>query len=146
MDLLSDCTYNPCLVTVNALLWGCSFSLLVWIVWFVSKRFANEIIKWLDYQSNISKSLIIKSIDDQFQLSVWLSKVLIIKSKNPRIKSIRVGKKAWYVPLMQRITTAKFKKNRASLKCDLRCGSSLTPDLGVWGAQISVCCLSVCRC
>jgi hypothetical protein len=51
----------------------------VWFVWFVSTRFVNEIIKWLDYyQSNISKNLIkvqfpkclcliIKGIDNQVQ-------------------------------------------------------------------------------
>ena len=66
---------------------------LVWLLWFVSKRFANEMIKWLDYQSNISKSLIIKGFDNQDQFSVWLSKVLIIKSKNPIIKSINTPKK-----------------------------------------------------
>ena len=33
---------------------------LVWFVWFVSKSFVKDIIKWLEYQSNISQSLIIK--------------------------------------------------------------------------------------
>ena len=50
---------------------------LVCLVWFVSKRFVNEIIKWLDYQPNISKSLIIKGLDNQTQLSKYLC--LIIK-------------------------------------------------------------------
>ncbi len=50
---------------------------LVWLVWFVSKRFVKDIIKWLDYQSNISKSLIIKGLDNQAQLSEYLC--LIIK-------------------------------------------------------------------
>jgi hypothetical protein len=36
----------------------------------VSKRFVNEIIDWLDYQSNISKILIIESLDNQAQVSV----------------------------------------------------------------------------
>jgi hypothetical protein len=73
---------------------------LVWLVWFVSKRFVNEIIKWLDYQSSISKSLIIKGIDNQDYLSVWLSKDLIIKTKNPIIKSMSTHKKVWYVSLI----------------------------------------------
>jgi hypothetical protein len=59
----------------------------------VSKRVVNEIIKGIDYQSSISKSLIIKVFDNQAQLSVCLSKTLIITPKNPTIKSIRVGKK-----------------------------------------------------
>jgi hypothetical protein len=48
----------------------------VWLVWFVSKRFVNDIIKWFDYQSNISKSLIIKGLDIQAQLSKYLCLVI----------------------------------------------------------------------
>ncbi len=44
----------------------------------------------------MSKSLIIKGLDNQVQLSVWLSNALIIKPKNPLIKSINTQKKAWY--------------------------------------------------
>jgi hypothetical protein len=40
---------------------------LVWLVWMVSERFVNEMIKWLDCQSNISTSLIIKGLDNQVQ-------------------------------------------------------------------------------
>ena len=43
----------------------------------MSKRFENEAIKFLDYQSNISKSLIINGLDNQTQLSSYLC--LIIK-------------------------------------------------------------------
>ena len=81
-----------------AVIWAYSVA-LVWLLRFVSKRFLNEIINWLDYQSNISKSLITKAFDNQAQLCFWLSKALIIKPKNPTTKSIRVGEKAWYVPL-----------------------------------------------
>jgi hypothetical protein len=67
---------------------------LVCCVWYVSKRVVNKIIKWLDYQSNISKrltiwlskGLIIKTTS--LNISFWLSKGLIIKPKNPIIKSI----------------------------------------------------------
>jgi hypothetical protein len=38
--------------------------------------------------------LIIKSFDTGFQLSVWLSKGLIIKPKSSTIKSINTQKKA----------------------------------------------------
>ncbi len=72
-------------------IWAYSVA-LVCLLGFVSNRFVIEIIKWLDYRSNLAESLIIKCFDNQAQLSVWWSKVLIIKSKNPTIKSIRVGK------------------------------------------------------
>ena len=49
-----------------AVIWAYSVA-LVWLLRFVSKRFVNEIINWLDYQSNISKSLIIKAFDNQAQ-------------------------------------------------------------------------------
>ena len=61
---------------------------VVWLLWFVSGRFVNEIIKWLDYQSSISKSLIIKVFDNQTQHSFWLSKTLIITTKNPTLGSV----------------------------------------------------------
>ena len=51
--------------------------------------------------SSISKSLIINGLDNQAQHSVWISKALIIKPKNPIIKSIKTHKKAWYVSLLQ---------------------------------------------
>jgi hypothetical protein len=75
-------------------IWGYSVT-LVWLVWFVSNRFVNEIIKWLDYQSTISKRLIIKGLDNQVQISVWLSNGLIIKTKHSIIKSINTPKKTW---------------------------------------------------
>ena len=83
-------------------IWAYSVA-LVWFLWFVSKRFVNEIIKGLDYQSNLSKILIIKVFDNQAQLSVWLSKTLIIKSKNPTTKSMRVKKKDWCVPVVSEV-------------------------------------------
>ncbi len=68
---------------------------LVGLVSFVSKRFVNEVIKWLEYQSNIqkdwlSKGLIIKP--SFLNISVWLSKGLIIKPKSSIIKSINLFK------------------------------------------------------
>jgi hypothetical protein len=38
----------------------------------------------------------IEGLDNQAQISVWLSNALIIKTKNPIIKSINTQKKAWY--------------------------------------------------
>ena len=72
---------------------------LVWLlIWFVSKRFIKEIIKWLDYQSYMSKSLIIKVFDNQ--------------TKNSTIKSIRVGKKfdvfPWSTNVSVGLTCAKY--------------------------------------
>jgi hypothetical protein len=62
----------------------CPYSVvLVWLVWFVSKRFVNEI-KGLDYQSNISKILIIKGLDNQDQVSKYVCltiKHLILKPR-----------------------------------------------------------------
>ncbi len=54
--------------------------------------------------------LIIKGLDNQAQISVWLSNALIIKPKNPIIKSINTQKKAWYVAL----------ENTAIYDCRLR--------------------------
>jgi hypothetical protein len=51
---------------------------LLWLVGFVNKLLVmNEIIKWLDYQSNLSNDLITKGLDNQDHLSVWLSKDLV---------------------------------------------------------------------
>ena len=51
------------------------------LVWFVSKRFVNKIIKWLDYQSNISKTLIIKGLDNQDQITLGLGLCLLWSDK-----------------------------------------------------------------
>ncbi len=48
------------------------------------------------WRYQISKSLIINGLDNQDQISVWLSNDLIIKPKNPIIKSINIPNKAWY--------------------------------------------------
>jgi hypothetical protein len=43
---------------------------------------------------------VLKDLDNQSQISVWLSNDLIIKTKNPIIKSINTPKKAWYHSLL----------------------------------------------
>jgi hypothetical protein len=60
-------------------IWAYSVS-LVWVVWFVSKRFVNEIIMII---INHLKRLIIKWLDNQTQISVWLSNPLMINPRNP---------------------------------------------------------------
>jgi hypothetical protein len=69
-------TFIRCAMYFHSTLMGFSLTCLI-----VSKRFVNEIIEWLDYQSNISKILIIESLDNQAQVSVWLSKDLILESR-----------------------------------------------------------------
>jgi len=74
---------------------------LVCLVWFESKRFVNEIILII-----IKKILIIKGLDHQAQISVWVSNDLIIKVKNPiiecnKIKSINTPKKASHHSLLK---------------------------------------------
>jgi hypothetical protein len=59
---------------------------LVCLLLFVSKRFVNEIIKWLDYQSNISKRLIIKGLDNQTQVYKYVC--LIIKSLDTQVQKL----------------------------------------------------------
>ena len=59
---------------------------LVCLLLFVSKRFVNEIIKWIDYQSNISKRLIIKGLDNQTQVYKYVC--LIIKSLDTQVQKV----------------------------------------------------------
>jgi hypothetical protein len=49
---------------------------LVWLVWFVSKRFVNEIIMVI---INHLKKFVYQGLDNQTQISVWLSTRLTIK-------------------------------------------------------------------
>ena len=92
---------------------------LVWLVWFVSKRCVNEIIKGLDYQSNhsISKSLIIKGLDNQAQRSI--------------IQSIKTTKKLethpgpWLILAHLRLR-ARSGRMMESRKCVTQCAIKLT--------------------
>jgi hypothetical protein len=65
----------------------------LWVNVLSLETFSHNTITY--YQMIVSKDLIITSFDTGFQLSVWLSKDLIIKSKSSTIKSINTPQKSW---------------------------------------------------
>ena len=57
------------------------------------------------------KRLIIKGLDNQAQIFVWLSKGLIIKPRSSIIKSINTPQKAWYVTLICTLSWSVIKES-----------------------------------